>query len=782
MKSFQIVLALYCILFGIRLSCAQKLMIFNEDFENNVHSWLIGAQPAFNATIQDGSYKIKHFRTSNYWCFWQHIPIHDHDFGIECVLETEIKDNKGLFGLLWGLKDNYNFNTLLIDSTGRAAVQSIENGLTKTIADWSDPIPFIQENKIKLMLQRKGLKLELYINGFLIHKIEHLPFRGNHVGFLLNGQSFAQIDYLRVFQDRPIRWNRDTNKIKKINLGTSINSQYSELAPIISPDGRQLYIVRKYHPLNTGEQNKDDIWFSEQTTEGKWARVQQLPEPINNSAHNQCIGISEDRQFIFLGSEYDAQSSNSKGISISKKDELGYWQNPQKITVENFYNFNALQSYYLSSDRKTLLMSVERSDGLGQLDLYVSFQKKDLHYTAPLNLGKQINTSFNEATPFLAADQKTLYFASEGLPGYGSMDIFMSKRLDDSWLIWSDPINLGPKVNSMNWEADFSISADGKKAFMVSNHGIDHQGGDDIYSIHLPNALKPDSTFLIEGNIIDAISEKPLRVDIDFEFEKNWHQTSSDNSDGSFQLVFIDKGWVHLYLKHNDYFPLDTILTPHSFDFKKPHKLQLYPLKNEVILPLPCDSISKKQLLDAIKKVHESRPDLRFELHVKDRLGWEKVFADSKNQTNIIQSDNNCYLQFFTERTAHFQDLSQNDSIDALIDGQRFILSGTTFQADSSKLTNHAIQKLRHLSQILLEQKNIKIKVIGHTNGLPSHAYCDRLSHERAKSVKTFFIKAGIDPNRVITLGMGKRNPVASNENEVGRAKNQRVEFEIIDQ
>ena len=782
MKSFQIVLALCCILFGIQYPQAQKLMIFNDDFENNVHSWLVGAQPAYIAVIQDGSYDIQHFRTSGYWSFWQYIPIHDHDFAIECEFEKEIKDKNGLVGLIWGLKDNNNFHVLLIDSTGRSAVQSVENGLTKTIADWSDSIALNQNKKIKLLLKRKANMLEIYINDIPVHKIEQLPFRGNHVGFLLAGQTFAHIDYLRVFQDRAIRWNRDTSEITKINLGPSINSPYNELAPIVSSDGRQLHIVRKYHPLNTGEQKNDDIWFSERTAEGKWAPIQQLPEPINNSAHNQCIGISEDMQFIFLGSEYEVQSSNSKGISISKKDELGYWQKPQKITVENFYNFNALQSYYLSTDRKILLMSVERSGGLGQLDLYVSFQKKERHYTAPLNLGSLINTGFNEATPFLAADQKTLYFASEGLPGYGSMDIFMSKRLDDSWLKWSDPINLGPKVNTLNWEADFSISADGKNAFMVSNHGPNHQGSDDIYRIRLPKVLQPDSTFLVSGNILDAISKRPLRADIDFEIEKKWQQTSSDNIDGSFQLLSINKAWARLIIKHNDYFPLDTLLNTHSFDVNSPHELHLYPLKNKVILPLNCDSISKKNMSEAINRVLELRPDLRFELHVKDSLSWEKVFTDSQTQINLIQSDDNCFLQFFTDRDSQFQDLTLRDTLDPLINGQRYVLSGTTFQADSSKLTDHAIEILGPLSQIILEQTNVKLEVIGHTNGLPSHAYCDRLSLERARSVKAFFVEKGINPNRIITIGMGKRNPIASNENEVGRAKNQRVEFVIIDQ
>jgi OOP family OmpA-OmpF porin len=93
-------------------------------------------------------------------------------------------------------------------------------------------------------------------------------------------------------------------------------------------------------------------------------------------------------------------------------------------------------------------MAVEGDPTYGSRDLYVSFLLKDGRWSEPLNLGEDINTALEETSPFLAADDKTLYFSSDGFTGYGKHDIFMSRRLDESWTRWSTPENLGPQINS----------------------------------------------------------------------------------------------------------------------------------------------------------------------------------------------------------------------------------------------------------------------------------------------------------------------------------------------
>jgi outer membrane protein OmpA-like peptidoglycan-associated protein len=106
-------------------------------------------------------------------------------------------------------------------------------------------------------------------------------------------------------------------------------------------------------------------------------------------------------------------------------------------------------------------------DSRGELDLYVSTKQSNGGWGVPINLGKKINTNGSEISPFLAEDGKTLFFASNGHQGLGGFDIFMSKRLDNGWLNWSEPINLGPEINTNGFDAYFSLGK-GKTAFFVS--------------------------------------------------------------------------------------------------------------------------------------------------------------------------------------------------------------------------------------------------------------------------------------------------------------------------
>ena len=88
---------------------------------------------------------------------------------------------------------------------------------------------------------------------------------------------------------------------------------------------------------------------------------------------------------------------------------------------------------------------LERSDTQGGRDLYVSFMQPDSSWSSPLNLGMQVNTFADDITPFLAADNVTLYYSTKGEPGYGDNDIFVTRRLDDTWINWSTPQNLGKR-------------------------------------------------------------------------------------------------------------------------------------------------------------------------------------------------------------------------------------------------------------------------------------------------------------------------------------------------
>jgi hypothetical protein len=151
---------------------------------------------------------------------------------------------------------------------------------------------------------------------------------------------------------------------------------------------------------------------------------------------------------MILGNKYVKDGKKSlAGVSISSKVG-GKWTTPKNLNITNDYNYSNRANYFLTNNRKTLLMSVQRDDTFGDRDLYVTFMQDDSVWTEPLNLGNVVNTMAEESAPFLAVDDKTLYFSSKGFSGFGGSDIYVSKRLDDTWVNWSPPENMGNTINS----------------------------------------------------------------------------------------------------------------------------------------------------------------------------------------------------------------------------------------------------------------------------------------------------------------------------------------------
>jgi outer membrane protein OmpA-like peptidoglycan-associated protein len=284
---------------------------------------------------------------------------------------------------------------------------------------------------------------------------------------------------------------------KPEKLPTTINTTYNELLPVISPDGKTLFFDRKAHPENTkGQFVNDDIWFATMDNTGNFGVAQRLPAPINNENHNYVCSVGADGRSLLLANSYQEQGTsnpqNTGGISISKKTAEGNWTMPEKVIIENYQNISPYAEFQLASNQKVMLLGIEEQQGYGNRDLYVSFLKSDQKtWTSPQNLGSIINTAASEITPFLAADNKTLYFASNGFSGYGDMDMFMSKRLDDTWTNWTEPVNLGKPFNTNDWDAAYSLDAKGEFAYFV---GYENGQSTDIFRAKIPTWLRPENT------------------------------------------------------------------------------------------------------------------------------------------------------------------------------------------------------------------------------------------------------------------------------------------------
>jgi len=303
---------------------------------------------------------------------------------------------------------------------------------------------------------------------------------------------------------------------KPENLGPNVNSAYGELAPLISADGKTIYFERLNHPQNTfGEKDSQDIWYSE-LKNGEWTEAKRLEKPFNKEQTNFISNITPDGNTILVGGAYEKGSYSGEGFSISNKTKTG-WSHLKTIPVKDFEEMNrGLYNYaYLTNDRETMLLSMSEQDSSAVSDIYVSFIQKDGSWSQPVKIGGPISTESDEITPFLAADEVTLYFSSDRKGGFGQNDIWMSKRLDDTWLNWSEPKNLGSTINSEAWEGYYSIDAAAEYAYMISYK--ESYGGTDIVRIRLKEENRPNPVMLVQGKVVNSETKEPLEAHITYE-------------------------------------------------------------------------------------------------------------------------------------------------------------------------------------------------------------------------------------------------------------------------
>jgi OOP family OmpA-OmpF porin len=302
-------------------------------------------------------------------------------------------------------------------------------------------------------------------------------------------------------------------------LDKNVNSEYSELNPLLSPDGKTLYFSRKNHPENTGGiTDKEDIWYSELDSTGHWELAKNMGPQFNNEAPNYVSAIQSvtpdgRTAIMLLGNKYLDDGKMLAGVSVSS-NVGGQWSSPIALNITNDYNYNEKSNYFLTNNRKTLILSVEREDSRGDRDLYVSFMQPDSIWTEPLNLGSVVNSAGEESAPFLASDEKTLYYSSKGFSGYGGSDIFVSRRLDDTWMNWSSPENLGPEINSPLEDIFFNIPASSEYAYY--SRGVS-ENNTDIFRVKLPIVRSAEPWVTVKGKIIDATTGKGMSAKVIYE-------------------------------------------------------------------------------------------------------------------------------------------------------------------------------------------------------------------------------------------------------------------------
>ncbi len=319
-----------------------------------------------------------------------------------------------------------------------------------------------------------------------------------------------------VLEIKPPTVHGVTEKMEfvRINLGPNINSKYSELFPILTPDESLMFFTRKGAPENVGfakNPNDEDIWYSTRQSDGSWSQAQRLPGPLNTENYDGVRAINSTGTHLYLQNIYRADGTGSKGFSVAEKQSDGSWSFPEPLEIEDYYNDTSQASMTISNDEQTLILSVQRKDGRGQHDLYVCHHIDGLKWSRP-ELIADLSTPMDDISPFIAYDDHTLYFSTDGRGGVGGYDIFISRRLDSTWLHWSEPRNLGEPINTPSFDAYFTLGARGDTAYFSSAHESSEKGfgKSDIWKLGLRPEQRPGFN-LPNGSPFDPnLSEKDL--------------------------------------------------------------------------------------------------------------------------------------------------------------------------------------------------------------------------------------------------------------------------------
>ncbi len=356
---------------------------------------------------------------------------------------------------------------------------------------------------------------------------------------------------------------------KPENLGININTPNQEYLPTITADDSTLIFTRR--------SNQEDFYISKRTATG-WDKAVTLSSSINTTGNEGAQCISPDGQYLYFAGCSRADGFGKCDIYYSKL-EGNEWSKPVNLgePVNTMY-WESQPS--ISPDGKTLYFVSDRKGGYGSYDIYRSTYLGEGKWSRPVNLGPAINTEGVEFSPFIHNDNQTLYFSSNGWPGFGENDIFFSRKSTNG--TWGPAQNIGYPINTSQEESSLFISNDGKKAFFASST-LKGQGGLDLFTFELHEAARPLPVTYVKGLVFDKMTKNKLGSTIEIIDISNGDtvaQTNSNAASGQF-LASLPSGKTYAFNVYSDGYLF------YSDQFELKNKRTVEPFK----LMVPLDAI-----------------------------------------------------------------------------------------------------------------------------------------------------------------------------------------------
>ncbi|MBS1729496.1 MAG: PD40 domain-containing protein [Bacteroidetes bacterium] len=476
----------------------------------------------------------------------------------------------------------------------------------------------------------------------------------------------------------------DTYLFSPENLGDNVNTSFSEYYPSFTIDDSILVFTRR------GDGIREDFIESGISRDG-FKKSVLIQGTLNEQPSKGGINISQDGEWLVFAGNFGNQGFGDFDIYISYNTPGG-WSDPINLGPNINTDFWE-SSPCLSPDKNTLYFSSNRPGGFGGKDLYVSHRKQNGTWSKAENMGASVNTAGDELAPFIHADNQTLFYTSNGLPGYGGTDIYVMRKKGNGE--WGIPENLGYPINTIENEGSLFVASDGITAYYASDRA-DSRGGLDLYRFTLPQDTRPIKTLYVQGNVYDSISKKNIPCAVEL-------------SDDSTQQII-----THIQTDETGFY----------------------------FITLP---VGKNYTLTVNRKGYLFYSDT-FNLQSKEAF------------TTVVKN-------------IPLQPLALNATV---------ILKNIHFETNSFHLLPVSLIELEKLVQLMQDNTQIKVLVSGHTDNVGDSKDNLVLSDHRAKAVVDYLIQKGIDAKRLTWKGFGETKPLATNDTEEGRAENRRTEFTIM--
>jgi outer membrane protein OmpA-like peptidoglycan-associated protein/tetratricopeptide (TPR) repeat protein len=373
--------------------------------------------------------------------------------------------------------------------------------------------------------------------------------------------------------------------VKIENIGSKINSPYSDYAPVISADETVLIFTSR-RPGTTGgkkdptNQFFEDIYISTKDSAGLWSSPANIGTNINTAGHDASLGLSPDGQELFV---YKNEGNGDVYISTLDGNK---WSIPKKMPLSINDPKSWESSASINSEENILFFSSNRPGGLGGLDIYVTKKLPNKQWGPAKNLGPRINTPYDDDAPLIHPDNKTLYFSSKGHNTMGGFDIFTIQYNSKNDSLF-DLRNAGYPINTADDDIFFVWSADGTRAYFSSLRSGENFGEKDIYVLHRPKTNI--SLIVLKGRIFSKDNGAPLEATLtvtDNEMNKVLGTYSSNSFTGKYTLMIPPGKNYGISVEANKHLN-------HSENVDIPFKEEYFEITKDIVLePLKTGSLT----------------------------------------------------------------------------------------------------------------------------------------------------------------------------------------------